>query len=48
MNGGEWSMRDRRTPELGYNREGSRGTVEASVFERSSSSDALSSTSGLL
>ena len=48
MNDRKWSMRDRRTPELGHNREGSRGTVEASVFERSSSSDALSSTSGWL
>jgi hypothetical protein len=41
-------MRDRRTPELGHNREGSREALETSVFERSSSSDALLSTSGLL
>jgi hypothetical protein len=48
MNDGEWSMRDRRTPEIGCNREGSRKTLETFVLERSSSSNALSSTSGPL
>ena len=48
MNDRKWSMRDRRAPEIGRNREGSRAALETFVFERSSSSDALSSTSGWL